>query len=64
VAIDPNDGSVLAMVSKPAFDANLFVHGISGEDYRNTKAFRYPGVSALKDLSSDFGRESLEKLLK
>jgi len=35
VAIDPTDGSVLAMVSKPAFDANLFVHGISSEDYRN-----------------------------
>lgn len=34
VAIDPNDGSVLAMVSKPSFDANAFVHGISGEDYR------------------------------
>jgi penicillin-binding protein 2 len=34
VAIDPNDGSVLAMVSKPSFDANLFVHGISGPDYQ------------------------------
>jgi len=34
VAIDPNDGSVLAMVSKPAYDPNLFVHGISGDDYR------------------------------
>ena len=34
VAIDPNDGSVLALVSKPAFDPNLFVHGISGNDYR------------------------------
>lgn len=34
VAINPNDGSVLAMVSKPAFDPNLFVHGISGDDYR------------------------------
>ncbi len=33
VAIDPNDGSVLAMVSKPAFDPNLFVHGISNRDY-------------------------------
>jgi penicillin-binding protein 2 len=33
VAIDPNDGSVLAMVSKPAFDPNPFVHGISTEDY-------------------------------
>lgn len=34
VAIDPNDGSVLALVSKPAFDPNLFVHGISAADYR------------------------------
>jgi penicillin-binding protein 2 len=35
VAIDPNDGSVLALVSKPAFDPNLFVSGISTEDYRS-----------------------------
>lgn len=34
VAIDPRDGLVLALVSKPAFDPNLFVHGISGADYR------------------------------
>jgi len=34
IAIDPGDGSVLAMVSKPSFDANLFVHGISGPDYQ------------------------------
>jgi penicillin-binding protein 2 len=34
VAMDPNDGSVLALVSKPAFDPNLFVRGISSEDYR------------------------------
>jgi penicillin-binding protein 2 len=34
VAMDPNDGSILAMVSKPSFDANDFVHGISREDYR------------------------------
>jgi len=33
VAIDPNDGSVLALVSKPAYDPNLFVHGISSKDY-------------------------------
>lgn len=33
VAIDPTDGSVLALVSKPAFDPNLFVHGISSKDY-------------------------------
>ncbi len=34
VAMDPNDGSVLALVSKPAFDANLFVHGISSKAYQ------------------------------
>jgi penicillin-binding protein 2 len=34
VAIDPEDGSILAMVSKPAYDPNLFVHGISSDDYR------------------------------
>ncbi|NNK32773.1 MAG: penicillin-binding protein 2, partial [Xanthomonadales bacterium] len=34
VAIDPNSGAVLAMVSKPAFDPNLFVHGISAADYQ------------------------------
>ena len=33
VAIDPRDGSVLAMVSKPGFDPNLFVEGISVADY-------------------------------
>lgn len=33
VAMDPTDGSVLAMVSKPAYDPNLFVHGISSADY-------------------------------
>lgn len=33
VAIDPRDGSVIAMVSKPAYDPNLFVNGISKADY-------------------------------
>ncbi len=33
VALDPRNGDVLAMVSKPAFDANLFVNGISQADY-------------------------------
>jgi penicillin-binding protein 2 len=34
VAIEPATGRVLALVSKPAFDANAFVNGISGKDYR------------------------------
>ena len=34
VVMDPKDNSVLAMVSVPSYDNNLFVDGISGEDYR------------------------------
>lgn len=34
VVLDPKDSSVLAMVSTPSYDPNLFVHGISGKDYR------------------------------
>ena len=34
VAIDPTSGHVLAMVSEPAFDPNLFVGGIGSADYR------------------------------
>lgn len=33
VAIDPRNGEVLAMYSNPSFDANLFVNGISHDDY-------------------------------
>lgn len=33
VAIDPRDGQVLALVSKPTFDPNLFVDGISHKDW-------------------------------
>jgi penicillin-binding protein 2 len=33
VAIDPNNGEVLALVSMPTFDPNLFVNGISLKNY-------------------------------
>jgi penicillin-binding protein 2 len=33
VAVDPRNGQVLAMVSKPSYDTNLFVNGISQADY-------------------------------
>lgn len=33
VAIEPETGGILAMVSKPGFDPNLFVTGISRDDY-------------------------------
>src|SRR5690606_27195453 len=34
VAVDPKTGQVLGMVSLPSYDANLFVNGISHDDYR------------------------------
>ena len=34
VAVDPRTGEVLAMVSVPSYDPNLFVNGISHADYR------------------------------
>ena len=33
VAIDPRNGSVLALVSSPAFDPNLFIQGLNPEDW-------------------------------
>ena len=33
VAIDPNNGEILALVSMPIFDPNLFVNGISYDNY-------------------------------
>jgi len=34
VAIDPNSGDILAMVSNPSFDPNLFVQGIDTQTYK------------------------------
>jgi len=34
VAIDPRDGAVLAMVSRPAFDPNEFSHGMSWDRWK------------------------------
>jgi penicillin-binding protein 2 len=33
IAIEPHTGAVVVFVSKPGFDPNLFVHGISHKDY-------------------------------
>lgn len=60
VAIDPNNGSVLALTSFPSFDANLFVNGIDTENYTRLKTSpnqplfnraiqgRYPPGSTIK----------------
>jgi penicillin-binding protein 2 len=36
-AIDPSTGGVLALASKPTFDPNLFVVGISSDNYRELR---------------------------
>ena len=37
VAIDPNNGEILALVSMPVFDPNLFVNGISFKNYNDLR---------------------------
>lgn len=37
VAIDPNNGEILALVSMPTFDPNLFVNGISYKNYNSLR---------------------------
>lgn len=34
VVLDPRTGGILAFYSNPSYNPNLFVHGISGKDYR------------------------------
>jgi penicillin-binding protein 2 len=69
VAIDPNNGDVLSMVSMPSFDANLFVNGIGYKAYKelNTSEARplfnrtilgsYPPGSTTKPLFALGGLE-------
>lgn len=35
VAIDPRNGGVLAMISLPSFDNNMFARGITNDEYKN-----------------------------
>ncbi|MGB5853817.1 MAG: penicillin-binding protein 2 [Oceanisphaera sp.] len=34
VIMTPKDGKILSLISSPSYDPNLFVHGISGPEYR------------------------------
>ncbi len=70
VAMDPRTGEVLAMVSRPSYDPNLFVHGISTKDYSAltsnvetpliNRAIRgqYPPGSTIKPLTALAGLEN------
>ena len=41
VCLNPQTGEVLAMVSRPAFDPNLFAHGISSKDWNKLNSNPY-----------------------
>ncbi len=70
VAIDPRNGGVVAMVSTPSFDPNLFVTGISYKDYNDLNTSldkplfdrvlqgQYPPGSTLKPLLGLGGLQS------
>ncbi|SFH65037.1 penicillin-binding protein 2 [Modicisalibacter xianhensis] len=70
VAIEPATGEILAMVSSPGFDSNLFVTGISYKDYRGlqndpdlplyNRAIRgqYPPASTVKPYMALAGLEN------
>ena len=68
VAIDPQDGGVLALYSSPSYDPNLFVHGISSKNYKKLLTSdrplfnratqgQYPPASTIKPLLALAGLE-------
>jgi penicillin-binding protein 2 len=68
VAIDPEDGGVLALYSSPSYDPNLFVHGISSKNYKKLLTSerplfnratqgQYPPASTVKPLLALVGLE-------
>lgn len=68
--VDVNDGSILALVSVPSYDPNIFVHGISHQDYQAlvnapekplyNRAIRglYPPASTIKPFIALAGLEN------
>lgn len=45
VAIDPHDGAVLAMVSRPAFDPNIFTGNVSDAQWTELQGKEFPFVN-------------------
>jgi penicillin-binding protein 2 len=70
VVMDPNNGGVMALVSTPGFDPNLFVNGIRTADYRALRDSldvplfnraiqgQYPPGSTVKPMMAMAGLES------
>lgn len=69
VAMDPNNGNILAMISMPSYDPNLFVNGLDTQTYQALSTSlerplfnrslqgRYPPGSALKPFIALAGLE-------
>jgi penicillin-binding protein 2 len=68
VAIDPQNGGILALYSSPSYDPNLFVHGISSKNYKKLLTSdrplfnratqgQYPPASTVKPLLALAGLE-------
>jgi penicillin-binding protein 2 len=69
VALNPRDGEILALVSKPGYDPNLFINGIDAADYQALQESkrqplfnravrgRYPPGSTLKPFIALAGLE-------
>ncbi|MEM9164153.1 MAG: penicillin-binding transpeptidase domain-containing protein, partial [Cyanobacteria bacterium P01_F01_bin.4] len=68
VAMDPNDGAILAMVSRPTFDPNIFTTRITqaqweqlnsrGNPFLNRALQAYPPASTFKIITTSAGIES------
>lgn len=79
VAMDPRDGAIRAMISRPGYNPNLFVHGISSRDWNkinnnpffpmNNKAIsgEYPPGSTFKVVTGsaalDMGKVDFNELI-
>ncbi|MFI4937257.1 MAG: penicillin-binding protein 2 [Candidatus Berkiellales bacterium] len=70
IALDPTNGEILAMVSQPTFDPNLFVRGIDKQSYQTLKDAparplfnraiqgQYPPASTIKPIFALAGLET------
>jgi len=62
VVIDPRDGAVLAMVSSPSFDPNLFYEGISSDEWSQLQNNPFAPLSN-KAISGQYPPGSTYKLI-
>lgn len=62
VVLDPRSGEVLALVSTPSYDPNLFVQGISQKDWTSLRDNPYAALTN-KSLRAQYAPGSLVKMI-